>query len=225
MQASLITLLAGALAAALGPDMGLRNGYAGISPASPTHTPPDPAFTFTLSCDEWRLEYLIDGGELSLWTSCYARRPDTESAASLPKGADLYVISRLALDSSYVANEYAIRAASPSDSAPVSFSSLCHDCSLYNGTASVMTCNCTTNNGHPPMSVDLGLSIASMPDGVPCFTDGAVCAVQQSVSTKTLSATASANEKTSTPDSMTHSATLLTTTSSLKPSCTEENGR
>ncbi|EPE09386.1 hypothetical protein F503_07162 [Ophiostoma piceae UAMH 11346] len=224
MQASIITLLLGALAAALGTDMGLRNGYAGILPTSPDHAPPDPAFTYTLSCDQWRLEYLVKGGELSLWTSCYARQPDTQSVASLPKGAELYVISRLALDSSYVANEYAIRAASPSNSAPVSFSSLCHDCSLYNGTTSVMTCNCTTNNGHPPMSVDLGLSIAGMPDGVPCFTDGVVCAVQQSVSTKTLGATASAaKEKTSTPDSTIYSTTLLTTTSSPKPSCTNEN--
>lgn len=32
--------------------------------------PYGPAFTFTLLCYQWRLEYVVDGGGLSLWTQC-----------------------------------------------------------------------------------------------------------------------------------------------------------
>ncbi len=72
------------------------------SHARPSVVVPDPAFPFTDLCTSWRLEYLVRGGELALWTSC--RNQQTGAA----------VISLLPLDHSLVASAEEIKPAFPS---------------------------------------------------------------------------------------------------------------
>lgn len=109
---TVLPLLVGVGAAIAEPPYGLRigvdhgygggskNGDGGESNGQPPH--PDPAFPFTDLCSEWRLEYLVDGGELSLWTQCAGA------------AAQSTVVSLLALDSSFVASKQGIKPAYPS---------------------------------------------------------------------------------------------------------------
>jgi hypothetical protein len=108
---AILPLLIGARTAIAEPPYGLRIGvdhaygvgHDGNSGSSTDHSaPPDPAFPFTDLCTEWRLEYLVSGGELSLWTQC-------AGAASQST-----VVSLLALDSSLVASKQGIKPAYPS---------------------------------------------------------------------------------------------------------------
>ncbi|CAK7240787.1 MAG: hypothetical protein STHCBS139747_002234 [Sporothrix thermara] len=131
--------------------------------------PGGPALSFADLCTSWRLAYLVDGGELSLWTQC-----PTQAAS----GARVLVDALLPLESSLVATDRDIEAAYPSNSASVSFSSVCQACTLPDPRDTVMTCNCTTNGGHPQLTVDLRRWIAAA-QGVPCFTDGVVCGTVQ----------------------------------------------
>ncbi|KIH86462.1 hypothetical protein SPBR_08905 [Sporothrix brasiliensis 5110] len=157
---AVLPLLLGVAAAIAEPPYGLRIGV--DRPA-----PPDPAFPFTDLCPEWRLEYLVAGGELSLWTRCAGPSPQSS------------VVSLLALDSSLVASTQGIQPAHPSNAAPVSFSSTCRDCVLPNTGDSLMACNCTASQGTTLWTVDLAEWITAE-QGVPCFTDGVVCGTVQS---------------------------------------------
>lgn len=111
---TILPLLIGASATIAEPPFGLRvgvdHGYggsrggggsgSGSNTGSPA--PPDPAFPFTDLCTDWRLEYLVAGGELSLWTQCAGATSQSS------------VISLLALDSSLVASKHGIKPAYPS---------------------------------------------------------------------------------------------------------------
>ena len=114
---AILPLLVGAAAAIAEPPYGLRvgvdNGYGGSGGSNSgsnagNPAPPDPAFPFTDLCTEWRLEYLVAGGELSLWTQCVGATSQST------------VVSLLALDSSLVASKQGIKPAYPSWVSPVS---------------------------------------------------------------------------------------------------------
>ncbi|KAL1889749.1 hypothetical protein Sste5346_008737 [Sporothrix stenoceras] len=176
---AVLPLLVGVGAAIAEPPYGLRigveHGYGGEndgnSGGSNDHpAPPDPAFPFTDLCTEWRLEYLVNGGELSLWTQCAGATSQST------------IISLLALDSSLIASKQGIKPAYPSNTAPDSFSSTCHSCYLPNTGDSIMACNCTANQGATLLAVDLAEWITAE-QGVPCFTDGVVCGTVQSSTT------------------------------------------
>lgn len=108
-----LPLLFRASAAIAEPPYGLRigvdHGYGGGSNGGGNNggsndhpPPPNPAFPFTDLCSEWKLEYLVDGGELSLWTQCAGAAVQST------------VVSLLALDSSFIASKQGIKPAYPS---------------------------------------------------------------------------------------------------------------
>ncbi|CAK7212786.1 hypothetical protein SBRCBS47491_001579 [Sporothrix bragantina] len=178
--AGAVTAFSPPLGLHVGTDQGYNNG---------NDEPGGPAFPFADLCTSWHLAYLVDGGELSLWTQC-----PTQDAS----GAKVEVNALLPLESSLVATAQGIKPAYPSNSAPVSFSSVCRACTLPDPKGTVMACNCTTNGGDPQLAIDLTEWITA-DQGVPCFTDGVVCGTVQttsavSASSPTSSATKAAKE-------------------------------
>ncbi|CAK7220179.1 hypothetical protein SCUCBS95973_004070 [Sporothrix curviconia] len=196
-----MTVLAAAEAAAAasvlvppGFHVGIDHGFAGAK-----NPPGGPAFPFADLCTGWKFKYLVDGGELSLWTQC-----PTQDAS----GAKVLVNALLPLESSLIANALGIKPAYPSNSAPVSFSSVCQACTLPDPKGTVMACSCTTNGGHPLLAINLTKWITAN-QGVPCFTDGVVCGtIQMTLTTPT------------TPTTLAFSASSATTVAK-ETQCTE----
>ncbi|CAK7205282.1 hypothetical protein SEUCBS139899_008051 [Sporothrix eucalyptigena] len=178
-------------------DYGTGNGQPDGGPGG---EPDAPAFPFADLCNSWKLEYLVSGGELSLWAQC-----PTQDAS----GAQVLVNSLLPLESSFVANAQGIKPAYPSNSAPVSFSTICRDCTLPDPQGTVMACNCTTNGGSPLLAVDLTEWITA-DQGVTCFTDGVVCGTVQSTQAVASSSSTTVGQASS------------TTVAKEKPTCTEK---